>query len=87
MKTDIKITEPDKVDDYFPCLFANKDNSVIILADERVNDRCFSGMVIYSKGNTTKTIVGKYNSGWTYTQFKRLKKRSEVELTIIQGEL
>ena len=87
MKTEVTVTSPDQDSDYFPCLFVNKDNSVIILADGRVNDRCFSGMIIHSTGSTKKTLVGAYNSGWTYAQFKRLKKNACIELKITQGEI
>lgn len=87
MKTKITIKEPNLETDYFPCLFSNKDKSVVILADSKLNDRCFSGMVIHSKGSTSKTLVGTYNTGWTYSQFKRLPKRTDIELNMTQGEI
>jgi len=87
MKTKITINQPNLETDYFPCLFSNKDNTVVILADNRINDRCFSGMVIYSKGTTSKTLVGKYSTSWTYAQFKRLPKRTDIVLNVTQGDI
>lgn len=87
METKITINEPTTERDYFPCLFSNKTQSVIIMADERVNDRCFSGMVIHSDDSSKKTLTGIYSAGWTYEQFTRLKKGSEIGLKIIQGDI
>ena len=87
METTIEIKEADLIKDYFPCLFANKDRSIIILADERTSDRTFSGMIIHITGDKGKTtVLGKYESGWTYAQFSRLPKNSSINLTIKQND-
>lgn len=84
MEAEVKITEKTRVNDYYPSLFANKNRSVIILADARVTDRTFGGMVIYSKGDNKKMLLGTYSSGWTFEQFERLSKGTIVELSITQ---
>jgi len=86
MKTSIKINDEKKDKDYFPSLFTNKDNSVIILADSRISDKTFSGMVIHSNNNTKATLLGTYSSGWTYAQFKRLSKGSVIDINITQED-
>ncbi len=87
METTIEIKETGQVKDYFPCLFANKDRSIIILADERTSDRTFSGMIIHVTGDKgKKSTLGRYESGWTYDQFLRLPKNSSITLTIKQND-
>lgn len=84
METEITIKEKKVVKDFFPCLFANKDRSVLILADEKTGEKTFSGMVVHSSGSTRKTVIGTYSTGWTYEQFKRLPQGTEVTITINQ---
>lgn len=87
METTIEIKETGQVKDFFPCLFANKDRSIIILADERTSDKTFSGMIIHVTGEKGKAAaLGKYESGWTYAQFSRLPKYSSITLTIKQND-
>jgi len=86
MKTQLTINEPQKVSDYFPCLFTNANQTIVILADGRTGDRTFSGMIISSNNNDKKTLVGTYSTGWTYQQFSRLPKGSNVIIGITQGE-
>ena len=87
METKIEIKEANTTKDYFPALFANKDKSIIILADDRTSDRTFSGMIIHITGDKGKTAqLGCYSSGWTYVQFTRLAKNSFVNLTITQND-
>ena len=86
METNISIEEPAKVRDYFPSLFANKDQSIIILADDRTATKTFSGMIIHVSGtNNKKAVLGTYSTGWTYLQFTRLPKGSLVELGMEQS--
>lgn len=86
METTIEIKEKKIVDDYFPCLFANAAKNIIILADARTSPKTFSGMVIHADGSTAKkNATGTYSTGWTYEQFKRLPKGSEVTIIIEQG--
>tara|TARA_R110002153_G_scaffold30092_2_gene92187 strand:+ start:1128 stop:1388 length:261 start_codon:yes stop_codon:yes gene_type:complete len=84
METILKIETPVKERDYFPSTFTNKDNSIIILADERTSDKTFSGQIIHSTNNHKKSTLGVYSTGWTYTQFTRLPKGSKITLTINQ---
>lgn len=70
--------------DYYPALFANKDHTVIILADQRTDQQTFSGMIIHSHGNTKKALLGTYSTSWTYTQFKRLPRTTVIDLTLTQ---
>lgn len=84
METNVTIKTPKKERDYFPSVFTNKDNTIIILADERTSDKTFSGMIVHSSGNNKKTVLGNYSTGWTYSQFKRLPKGSNLTLTITQ---
>ena len=86
MKTELSITEAKKTKDYFPALFANKNRSVIILADARTGDRTFSGMVVHSDGANKKCCIGIYSTGWTYEQFARLPKGTNVIIGITQDE-
>ena len=87
METKIEIQETSKTKDYFPAIFANKDRSIIILADERTSDRTFSGMIIHITGDKGKTkTLGTYSSGWTYEQFTRLSKNASINLTITQND-
>lgn len=85
MNTLIEIKEKKRVDDYFPSIFTNSSNSVVILADGRTSDKTFSGMVVHAgKDAAKKYALGIYSTGWTYEQFKRLPKGSEVTLVITQ---
>lgn len=87
METKIEIQETEQVKDYFPALFANKDRSIIILADERTSDRTFSGMIIHVSGEKGKAnTLGTYSSSWTYVQFSRLPKNASITLTIKQND-
>jgi len=87
METQVKINESNKERDYFPCIFANKDKSIVILADGRTGDQTFSGMIIHASGDKgKKTSLGRYESGWTYTQFKRLPKDTALTLEIKQDD-
>ena len=86
MRTELSITEVKKNKDYFPCLFTNKNRSVIILADSRTGDKTFSGMVIHSDGANKKCLVGIYSTGWTYEQFGRLPKGANCIIGITQDE-
>lgn len=86
MKTEIVIKEEKKERDYFPSLFRNKDNSVIILADGRVSAKTFSGMVIHCTNDAKKMTLGTYSTGWTYEQFTRLPKGSEITMNLIQED-
>lgn len=84
METNLKINEPNKERDYFPSLFANKNNTILILAEERTSEKTFAGMIIHSSGDNKKASLGTYSTGWTYTQFKRLSKGSKITLEITQ---
>ena len=85
METRVEIKEKKTVDDYFPCLFANGSKTVIILADSRTSEKTFSGMVIHTEKTSSKTSpLGIYSTGWTYDQYKRLPKGSELTLHITQ---
>lgn len=87
METTIEIKEATKVKDFFPAIFSNKDNSIIILADERTSEKTFSGMIIHIEGNNRKAIaVGAYSTSWTYIQFSRLPKHSEINIKIVQND-
>lgn len=87
METEIKINEAEKIKDYFPALFSNKDRSIIILADQRTSDKTFSGMIIHISGDKGKaTVLSTYSSSWTYQQFQRLEKHSSITLTINQND-
>lgn len=85
MKSSAVINEPKKQNDYFPCLFANKSKDIIILADGRTGDRTFSGMIV-SSTTEKKNVVGTYSSNWTYDQFARLPKGTNVEINLTQDE-
>jgi len=84
METKIEIKSPNKERDYFPSLFSNKDKSIIILADSRTSEKTFSGMIIHSTNQGKNSLLGNYSCGWTYAQFTRLSKGSEINLTINQ---
>lgn len=87
METIIKIKKTTEVKDFFPALFANKDNTIVILADERTSDKTFSGMIVHIEGDKGKTVaLGTYSTSWTYIQFSRLPKYSEINLTIVQND-
>lgn len=86
METTLIIDEATKEKDYFPSLFTNKDKSIIILADGRVTDKTFSGMVIHTTNQTSKGTLAVYSTGWTYAQFTRLTKGSKITLTINQHD-
>lgn len=85
MKTQATINKPEARKDYFPCLFANANQSIIILADARTGDRTFSGMVIHSE-QEKKNCVGTYGTAWTYQQFTRLPKGANVVIGITQPD-
>jgi len=84
METKATITSPKNERDYFPALFSNKDNSIIILAEEKISDTLFSGMIIHSEGNNKKMLIGTSSSGWTRTQFKRLEENTIINLELKQ---
>ena len=87
METAITIKKTSEVKDFYPAVFANKDNSIIILADERTSDKTFSGMIIHFSGDKGKAIaLGTYSTSWTFIQFNRLPKYSEVNLNIVQND-
>lgn len=86
MKTTLTINEPGKTNDYFPSLFANKDKSIIILADQRTSDKTFSGMIIHSTNETKNGSIGIYSTGWTYVQFTRLVKGTLINVEIKQED-
>lgn len=86
METKAIIEECKEQKDFFPALFANKDNSIIILAEERTSDKTFSGMIIHSENNGKTFHLGAYNTGWTYQQFRRLPKYSKVNIEITQND-
>ena len=87
MKTELILKEKEDVKDYYPALFSNKDNSIIILATERSTEKTFSGTVIHSANKSTSGVFGKYSEAWTYVQFSRLKEGSEIVLSIIQEKI
>lgn len=86
METNLTIETPKKERDYFPSIFTNKDNTIVILADERTSDKTFGGMIVHSSGNNKKTVLGTYSTGWTYAQFTRLPKGSNLTLSITQED-
>jgi hypothetical protein len=87
METIIKIKKTNDVKDFFPALFSNKDNTIVILADERTSEKTFSGMIVHIEGDKGKSVnLGVYSTSWTYTQFSRLPKYSEINLTIVQND-
>jgi hypothetical protein len=87
METTIKIKKTTDNKDFFPALFSNKDNSIIILADERTSEKTFSGMIVHIEGEKGKGVsLGVYLTTWTYVQFSRLPKYSEINLTIVQND-
>lgn len=86
METKLIIDEVKKERDYFPSLFANKDYSIVILADGRTSDKTFSGMVIHTVNETKKGTLGVYSTGWTYQQFSRLTKGTKISLNMVQED-
>lgn len=86
METKIQIEEPKKDRDYFPCLFANKDKTILIFADSRTSDKTFSGMIIHSSSELKNSKTGLYSTGWTYAQFTRLTKGTKVNITLEQED-
>lgn len=84
MKTVVEIDSPEVERDYFPCIFTNKNTSIIILAEEKTSDRTFSGMIIHSDSNNKKASLGTYSTSWTYAQFKRIPLGSKLSLDITQ---
>ena len=87
METIIKIKKTSDIKDFFPALFANKDNTIIILADDRTSEKTFSGMIVHIEGEKGKSaVLGTYSTSWTYIQFSRLPKYSEINLTIVQND-
>jgi len=86
MEVKVEVNECKQEKDYFPAIFANKDNSIIILADERTSQTTFSGMIISSTNKSKGCSVGVYGTGWTYQQFKRLPKHSTIKLEITQND-
>jgi hypothetical protein len=87
MEAEIKIIQSNLEKDYFPSLFSNKDNTIIILASEKMSDRTFSGMIIYSINKTSKNMLGIYSDGWTYKQFQRMSRETIVQLSLKQSDL
>lgn len=86
MNVKIEVNESKEVKDFFPCIFTNKDKSIIILADGRTSDNTFSGMIISSTSKAKGCDTGTYGTGWTYTQFKRLPKYSTIHIDIEQND-
>ena len=86
METTIQIESPKKERDFFPSLFTNKDNSIIILAESRTSDKTFSGMIVHSSNQTKSAILGTYSTGWTYAQFSRMVKGTKITLNITQED-
>jgi hypothetical protein len=86
METTIQIETPKKERDFFPSLFSNKDNSIIILADSRTSDKTFSGMIVHSSNQTKTAILSTYSTGWTYAQFSRMAKGTKISLNITQED-
>lgn len=86
METTIQIESPKKERDFFPSLFTNKDNSIIILAESRTSDKTFSGMIVHSSNQTKTAILGTYSTGWTYAQFNRMVKGTKITLNITQED-
>lgn len=86
MKSEIIINEPEKERDYYPSLFSNKDNTIVILATERTSEKTFSGVVVFSENETKKGTFGLFSTGWTFEQFKRLPKRTEINLKLFQED-
>ncbi len=85
METKATINEPAAEKDYFPSLFANKDRSVVILADNRTSEKTFSGMIIHAAKEAAKRYAtGTFSAGWTYDQFKRLPRGTKIEITLVQ---
>lgn len=85
MKSQASVIKKEEEKDYYPSLFMNKDGSIIILANERTSEKTFSGMIIHSDGNTAKTVLGVYSTGWTYVQFKRMPKGSTANIILTQS--
>ena len=87
METIVKINKATETKDFFPAVFSNKDNSIIILADGRTSEKTFSGMIVHISGDKSKGIaLGVYSTSWTYIQFLRLPKHSEINLNIVQND-
>lgn len=87
METIIKIKKTTDNKDFFPALFSNKDNTIVILAEERTSEKTFSGMIVHIEGDKGKAVnLGVYSTSWTYVQFSRLPKYSEINLTIVQND-
>lgn len=86
MDVKIEIKEHKGEKDYFPSLFTNKDNTIVILADSRTSDKTFSGMIISSTNKAKGYGIGTYETSWTYVQFHRLPKYSTIHLDITQDE-
>lgn len=87
MKSSATISEVVAEKDYYPSLFVNNNKKIVILADGRTGDKTFSGMVIHSDDSAKRYAVGTYSSAWTFEQFKRLQRGSEVTITIKQETL
>ena len=86
METKATINVPTTEKDFFPALFANKEQTIIILADNRTSEKTFSGMIIHVAPQVAKKYaIGNYSSGWTYEQFKRLPRGSQIEITLVQS--
>ena len=86
METKLEIKEEKVIKDFFPCLFANKDRTIIILASERTSDKTFAGAIIHSTNKSKGNLLGTYSSAWTYQQFSRLPKYSTITLSITQND-
>jgi hypothetical protein len=86
METAILIESPIRERDYFPSIFTNKDNTIVILADSRTSDKTFSGMIVHSANQSKNAVLGTYSTGWTYSQFNRIPKGSKISLSINQED-
>jgi hypothetical protein len=86
METKIEIEIAKKDRDYFPSIFVNKDNTIIILAESRTSDKTFSGMIIHSDNHGKNSVLGTYSTGWTYAQFNRIPKGSKLTINITQED-
>lgn len=86
MKTEININEPTVEKDFFPALFTNKEKTILILADNRTSEKTFSGMIIHASSSVAKRYsIGTYSSGWTYEQFRRLPRGTQIRIDLEQS--
>lgn len=61
METILSIEGIVKERDYYPSLFVNKDQTIVLLADAKTGEKTFSGMVIHSKNESKKGTLGIYS--------------------------